>query len=200
MTFEVLGDLTEEEKKSLESMMKVVHERISKYKFRRLLYKVDGKVNYVYNIRSFSDRDIVLGINSNSFTSSKDRHILMVDIDMKEGISFKDVKQNLREVQEAFSLPDIHIYKSSKTGYFALCFVDLSYDELLNILGSIKHEDSNHLFCLLKYKFLTLRIQKKREKRGSEVKYYTTLRHKLKGRTELQGARKVFERLISDED
>ncbi len=195
MTFEVLGDLSDKEKESLEAIMKVLHERIKNYpKLKRLVYTVKGEPNFFYKIRGFYGDEVVIGLNSNSFTGNKNTHILMADIDLKNGITPDLNKKNMTEIQREFDLPNVYRYKSSKDGLFVLCFTELEWDELLHITAKIKHCDQNHKMFLIKNGFATLRITAKKDK-PSQIQYYDTIEHKSKTRKELVGAKEIFDDL-----
>jgi len=196
----VIGNLNNREKKEVRKLTNKYLRDMSKYedKIKILTAKTHRKKGTFLKLRNIDVDEPVIGLNSNSFTSSPNKHILMLDVDLKKGITIEMVERACIKTQKKFDLPSIHLYKSSLKGLFVLCFTELTLDELMKIISEFKYEDIKHLKYLLKNKYLTLRTDKKKEKKSSKVKYYKTIYNISKTRKELLGAKAVFDKIIGE--
>jgi len=82
----------------------------------------------------------------------------MLDIDIKD-IAYRDlVSRSLRELQKAFSLSDIYLFKTTN-GYHAYCLDKHTLKETWTICKNFKYEDENHGYIGYAYrKYWVLRI------------------------------------------
>lgn len=200
---DIIGKISRKEQIKLDLKIRSILKEIEPYKskIRRAYIKVKlDSDKYLYlNLRFFSRRDVLAGINSNFLTSNNKRHCFFSDLDMRSGVNESDIILDLKRVQKLYDLPDIHLYKSSNTGFFGISFTELKFDELWQILADLKYEDPNHRNFLGKNKFLTLRPSKKWEKPSSGVRFYKTLTRKSKTRRNLIGAKSVFDKILEEE-
>lgn len=137
--------------------------------------------------------NVVIGINSNSFFDSKERnkHILMLDYDEK---SLEEIEEELKRIQQKYDLPDMHIYKSSETGYHVYCFTPLTYEEMLKIVMDT-NADKGFKYCILKYGYATLRITPKKFKE-SKITYVKTLKNEKSKREVLKYGKEILDKLL----
>ena len=147
-------------------------------------------------------KNIVIGLNSNSFFSSdkRDRHILMLDYD---AIPFDELKRDVRRLQRKYDLPTFYIFISSKKNgkikYHAYCFTPLSFEEMSEIVFDSK-ADFGFKSCLLKFGFATLRFSPKRKYgRYGIPEFYKKIVNKSKKRKEIKGAFKILMKLFEEE-
>lgn len=139
----------------------------------------------------------VVGLQSNSFTPNG-QNCLFLDFD---DMPLKEVKEECRRIMNAYDLPNIYIYQSSKKErvlrYNCFCFTPLDYNTWLKILWDSK--------CDFHYKTIgtaekrsTLRFTRKKGK-DSIPKLVETLYRKSKTREEIPIALFVLEKLLKQE-
>lgn len=109
-----------------------------------------GHIRITFTIAQVID---VLGVNSKLPDGN---HILMWDFD---NLLLKDVKENLRIVQQTFSLPKIYILLTSPpNNYIAYCFKRCTFRQAITIIGSTNGVDLNFYKWGIFRKRWTLRV------------------------------------------
>ena len=95
------------------------------------------------------------------------KHILLWDFD---NCNLETVKTSLREIQDKYNLPTIHIYADNKENSFrASCPKQVDFKQLLRIMLDTENVHLNYIAWTMLKRYATMRIGKKNGRKDVEL-------------------------------